>query len=197
MRGASGFVAAVALLCGGAACGRSDAKRAPVGAAETSLARVRATGVSAIRSDSGAGGVARTDTGSGDRTGGIEWYPASRLSQIAEALANGTATARTFGGHQTRTYVEARRTRSGTPEVHAAWIDLTVVQVGRATLLSGGHVDGGQLASPGERRGGTIVGGVSRSIAAGDFFVIPAGVPHQYQVASGDSIRYLTIKVAR
>jgi uncharacterized RmlC-like cupin family protein len=38
---------------------------------------------------------------------------------------------------------------------------------------------------------------VSRPFAAGDLMIIPPGVPHQYHIAAGDSLRYLTIKVHR
>ena len=129
--------------------------------------------------------------------GDIELYPASQLARIAGALANGSTTARTFCGHPTLQCVEARRTASGVPEVHDRWIDVTMVQAGRAIVLTGGRVTGDRLASPGEHRGGTIVGGVPHSIAAGDLVIVPAGIPHQYQVAPGDSVVYLTIKVAR
>jgi uncharacterized RmlC-like cupin family protein len=71
------------------------------------------------------------------------------------------------------------------------------VQAGRATLLVGGRVSGGTLASPGEHRGGTIAGGTPHPLGAGDLLVVPAGIPHQFQVVRGDSVVYLTIKVQR
>jgi hypothetical protein len=129
--------------------------------------------------------------------GGIEFYPATDLSRIGDDLAKGATTARTVGAHENFHYVEARRVVSGVPEVHDRWTDVTLVQAGHATLLSGGRVEGGRDASAGEYRGGTIVNGDSRAIAPGDLFVIPAGVPHQFQLARGDSVRYLTIKVLR
>jgi mannose-6-phosphate isomerase-like protein (cupin superfamily) len=127
--------------------------------------------------------------------GGVEFYPAAVLTQVGNELAKGSTTGRTVGDHPTFHYVETRRITSGVPEVHDRWIDVTIVQSGRATLLTGGRVDGDRLASPGEHRGGTIVGGTPRPIAPGDLFVVPVGVPHQFQIARGDSIRYLTIKV--
>jgi mannose-6-phosphate isomerase-like protein (cupin superfamily) len=127
--------------------------------------------------------------------GGIELYPSSRLAAIADELAKGATTGRTVGAHETFHYVEARRTTSGAPEVHHRWVDVTLVQAGRATLLSGGDVQGGRDQSDGEYRGGTILGGTTHAIAAGDLFVVPAGVPHQFVLARGDSVRYLTIKV--
>ena len=119
------------------------------------------------------------------RTGAIEFFPATDLSNVAAQLAKGTTTAKTVVAHPTFHYVQARRTANGVPEIHDRWIDVTIVQSGRANLLVGGRVSGSRLASPGEHRGGTIVGGATRPIAAGDLFTIPAG----------DSVRYLTIKV--
>ena len=140
-------------------------------------------------------GAPRQDTTSG--RGNVEWYSATQLSLIGDALSRAGSSGRTFGGHPSFHYVESRRDRDGSVEIHDQWVDLTIVQSGRATLVVGGEVTGGALASGGEHRGGTIVGGAARSVAAGDFFVVPAGVPHQFQIAHGDSIRYLTIKVAR
>lgn len=128
-------------------------------------------------------------------SGGIDFYSADALRRVADELARGPTTTRTVNAHAAYHYVQARRIANGVPEVHDGWTDVTIVQQGHATLLSGGRVEGSRLASPGEHRGGTIVGGVSRRIAPGDFFVIPAGVPHQYQIMPGDSVRYLTIKV--
>jgi len=86
---------------------------------------------------------------------------------------------------------------TGAAEIHDDWGDVTVVQAGRATLLSGGRVPGSQLRSPGEHRGPAIAGGARQALAAGDLFYVPSGVPHQYELAPHDSIRYLTIKVPR
>jgi mannose-6-phosphate isomerase-like protein (cupin superfamily) len=126
----------------------------------------------------------------------VEFYPAARLAQITSELARRADPGQTFGGHSQFHYVESRRVDSGSPEIHDHWIDVTFVQAGRATLLTGGRVDGSRLVSAGEHRGGRIMGGTSRAIAAGDLFVIPVGVPHQFQVMRGDSIVYLTIKIA-
>jgi hypothetical protein len=70
-----------------------------------------------------------------------------------------------------------------------------MVQSGRASLLSGGRVDGSHVESPGEHRGGTITGGTTRAVGPCDLMIIPAGIPHQYVIAPGDSLRYVTVKV--
>lgn len=126
-----------------------------------------------------------------------EFHAASELSRIADELARGTTTAKTVAAHPALHYVQARRTANGVPEVHDDWIDVTVVQAGHATLLAGGRVSGDRVVSPGEHRGGVIDGGSRRPIGPGDLITILAGVPHQYEVARGDSVRYLTVKVRR
>ncbi len=127
----------------------------------------------------------------------VEVFPAAELEHVADELAGGSGNGQDSSGRAARRYIETRRTASGVPEVHDNWTDVTVVQSGRATLLAGGRVEGTRATSPGEHRGGTIHGGAARVVSAGDSFIIPAGVPHEYKVAPGDSIRYLTIKVAR
>ena len=132
----------------------------------------------------------------GDATS-VAFYPASQLNDIIRNLAHDTSTGRTFGAYSGFHYVESRRVVPGSPEVHDDWIDVTIVQSGRATLVTGGRVSGSHLIAAGEHRGGMITGGKSTPIAAGDFFVIPKGIPHQYVVACGDSIVYLTIKIGK
>ncbi len=170
---------ALVLALGAGACRRADVP----GAAGT-----RAGDAAITPATAAALGATSSSQGSG-----IEFYPAAQLARMAASL--GSSTGRTFGDQPTYKYIEGRRTADGVPEVHDRWIDLALVQAGRAVLLAGGRVEGGRLESPGEHRGGTIVGGTEHPIAAGDFCVIPAGVPHQYRVAPGDTLRYLTIKV--
>jgi mannose-6-phosphate isomerase-like protein (cupin superfamily) len=124
-----------------------------------------------------------------------EYYPAAMLSHIGDSLGRGTATGHVLGAHPTYQYIEIRRGQDGVPEIHDRWIDVAVVQVGRATLVTGGHVTGGHLESAGEQRGGAITGGTSRRLGPGDLIVIPARIPHQFLIAAGDSLRYLTVKV--
>jgi hypothetical protein len=145
--------------------------------------------------DSVDGAPAATSTAPAPQVGSVELYPATRLAQLVAEVARSSSSGRSFGGQPNLPLVESRRVTSGVPEVHQRWIDVTIVQAGRATLLSGGRAEGSRLTAPGELRGGTIVSGTARPIAAGDLLVIPNGVPHQYQVGPGDSIVYLTVKV--
>jgi mannose-6-phosphate isomerase-like protein (cupin superfamily) len=100
-----------------------------------------------------------------------------------------------------------RRETSGRPEMHERVAEVFVLQAGRAVVISGGRVVGAGLMEPGEWNGGQIVtdttaitagrgGAVARRPAGpGDVVVIPAGVPHQIEVAPGESVTYLVIKL--
>lgn len=185
-----------------AACTVSDAGRTPAAdsAGAPGSSSLQASRVSSTAStDTGHGGTdagtpASADGGSG-ATRGVEYYPAAFLGHVADSLARGSTTGHTIGARGTYQYLQIRRASSGVPEVHDRWIDVTTVQAGRGTLLSGGRVTGAVAQGGGEHRGGTIVGGARRPVGAGDLMVIPAGIPHQYEIARGDSLRYLTVKV--
>ena len=127
--------------------------------------------------------------------GDVELFPAAMLAHVGDSLSRGRTTGHTLRSHDVVQYVQVRRATSGVPEVHDRWIDVTLVQAGRGTLLSGGRVVGSHVESAGEHRGGAIEAGTSLAIAAGDLMMIPAGMPHQYRIAAGDSLRYLTTKV--
>ena len=109
----------------------------------------------------------------------------------------GPMLAKILGDRGHYTYIALRRTGTGEPEVHERWDDVMLVQAGSGTLLVGGEVQGGRVAAPGELRGGEIRGGQRQPLAAGDLMVVPAGVPHQVQLAPGESIAYLVVKVQR
>jgi hypothetical protein len=141
-----------------------------------------------VAADTSAVGSART-------AADADYYSAAELARVADALAHGSTTGRTVGKRGPLEVLQIRRAASGTPEIHDQWIDVTFVQSGQAALLTGGVVEGGSLASPGEHRGGTIRGGTRRRIGAGDLVTIPARTPHQYEIAPGDSLRYITVKV--
>lgn len=181
------------LTLGVAACSRGDA---PASAGAHTLDG----STSALPStSSGASGAAQpTDTATPTRalgSGGLELYPAGQLASVVAGLARARSSGRTIGGHESVHYVQSRRVANGSPEVHDDWVDVTLVQAGRATLLVGGHLAGAALSSPGEHRGGTITGGTPHPLGPGDLLVVPSGIPHQYEINGGDSLIYLTIKV--
>jgi mannose-6-phosphate isomerase-like protein (cupin superfamily) len=168
------------LVVGACSPAKGDARIVPATAVATAAAAV-SPDTSALL----AGGTA------------LDVFTAAQLSSAAAQIARGTSTATVLARRPDRYYVEARRVANGVPEVHDDFSDVTFVQAGRAVLHTGATVRGSHVESAGEHRGGTIDGGARRAIAAGDFFVIPPGAPHQYEVAAGDSIRYLTVKVRK
>ena len=127
---------------------------------------------------------------------GVEYFTAAALAHVGDSLARGSTSGHMLGSRSGYQYLQIRRAKSGVPEVHDRWTDVTIVQAGRASLLSGGRVSGSHVETAGEHRGGTITGGTSRPVGPGDLMIIPAGIPHQYVIATGDSLRYLTVKVA-
>jgi hypothetical protein len=75
-----------------------------------------------------------------------------------------------------------RREGDGEAEVHDTQVDVIFITSGEGTLIVGGTVVGGHPTTPGEIRGTSIQGGVSKKMAVGDVFHIPAKVPHQMLV---------------
>lgn len=126
----------------------------------------------------------------------VEHHPQAQLDE--ELAGAATAPERTavkvLGDNGRYRYVVLRRDRTGEVEVHDAWDDVIVVRSGAAMLLHGGAISGGRQTAPGETRGGVISGGVAQPIAAGDIVVVPAGIPHQVQVAPGGTVTYLVVK---
>jgi len=85
----------------------------------------------------------------------------------------------TWGNHG---LLAIRREGDGEAEVHDTQVDVIFVTSGEATLIVGGTVVEPKTSAPGEIRGKSIKGGVSKKMSAGDVFHIPAKVPHQMLV---------------
>jgi mannose-6-phosphate isomerase-like protein (cupin superfamily) len=75
-----------------------------------------------------------------------------------------------------------RRDGDGEAEVHDTQVDVVFVKSGEGTLILGGTVVEPRTTGPGEIRGKSITGGVSKKMAAGDVIHIPAKIPHQMLV---------------
>jgi len=86
------------------------------------------------------------------------------------------------------------RDKSGQVEYHAHWTDHFVVVSGEATLTVGGTAIGMKDTAPDEKRGARIEGGKSMALHPGDMVIVPAGMPHWFQLAPGKSIVYFAIK---
>ena len=124
----------------------------------------------------------------------VEYYPAATLARTADSLRSAHAVSKVLGDHGAYMYVLVTRDQTAGPEQHAKWTDVMLVQAGSATVLLGGQYQGGHEESPGETRGGQLVGANAQAVAVGDLLVIPAGMPHQVQVPPGGSVRYVTVK---
>lgn len=87
------------------------------------------------------------------------------------------------------------RSRDGEVEVHEKFADLFCVLAGKATLVTGGIVNGARTIAPGEARGVSIEGGMRRTLRAGDVAHVPAGTPHHMLVKTEDTFTALVMKV--
>lgn len=77
------------------------------------------------------------------------------------------------------------RAIAGPAAVHDKDAEMMYVIEGSGTILTGGKLNGT-----------TIEGGESRSVAKGDFLVIPQGTPHQFTATDGNLV-LMTIKMPR
>jgi mannose-6-phosphate isomerase-like protein (cupin superfamily) len=88
-----------------------------------------------------------------------------------------------------------RRTVATRSEQHAAFVDVWHVLEGAGTLVTGGAMVDGVETAPGELRGRGINGGETRRIRAGDFAIVPAGVPHWISRVGPGELLYFVVKV--
>jgi uncharacterized RmlC-like cupin family protein len=86
-----------------------------------------------------------------------------------------------------------RRDGDGEAEVHDTQVDVIFVKSGEGTLILGGTVVEPRTTAPGEIRGKSITGGVSKKMAAGDVIHVPAKIPHQMLVPK--SLTFEVVKV--
>jgi uncharacterized RmlC-like cupin family protein len=84
-----------------------------------------------------------------------------------------------WGNHS---LLSIRREGDGEAEVHETQVDVIFVTSGEGTLIVGGTMVGAHPTTPGEVRGTSITGGVSKKMMPGDVIHIPAKVPHQMLV---------------
>ncbi len=118
---------------------------------------------------------------------------AKHLRELA-AAGNGSAseTLTTYPRHFT---MLAFRSRSGAGELHLHFADIFTIVDGHATLVTGGQLIDPRDSHPGEMAGTGVKGGSAQELHAGDIVHIPAGMPHQMQVAPGETVTYFVVKV--
>ncbi|HEX5183120.1 MAG TPA: hypothetical protein VFW19_08210 [Allosphingosinicella sp.] len=122
-----------------------------------------------------------------------EVVPTSQLRAYVARTVDGLVSHPAFADPAAKTVV-VRRDGPGEVEIHDRLNDVLIAQAGTAALRVGGRVEGGRETAPDEHRGGTIVGGRSRTLHAGDVAWIPAGLPHQLIVKRGGSFTYVVVK---
>jgi hypothetical protein len=78
---------------------------------------------------------------------------------------------------------------------HGKKSDFMVIQEGEGTFMSGGDLVNGKPGGedPGDMRGESIRGGVSRVLKAGDVMFVPAGIPHGF-VETKDHVTFVMIR---
>ncbi|WP_443750440.1 cupin domain-containing protein [Asticcacaulis solisilvae] len=82
----------------------------------------------------------------------------------------------------------------GRPAIHTAEAEYFTVVQGTGTLVTGGTMVNPKLVRDGFVDGDVIQGGTTRQLKAGDFVLIPAGVPHWFGIP-GEPLVLLGIKV--
>lgn len=98
----------------------------------------------------------------------------------------------TWGNHG---LLLVHRAGDGAAETHMKQVDMVTVVSGAGTLVVGGKMVDGKETAPNEIRGKSIQGGVSKTMAPGDVFHIPAGVPHQMLVPKDLIIQVVKVDV--
>jgi uncharacterized RmlC-like cupin family protein len=120
---------------------------------------------------------------------------ATHEDALHKATKNGLA-GETLGHWGNHLLLKTRReASSGQAELHEKQADLIIVQSGRATIIVGGKVVGGQTTVPNEIRGTSMEGGERQALKAGDVLHIPAKTPHQLLLDAGQTLDYIVLKV--
>ena len=84
---------------------------------------------------------------------------------------------------------------AGKPAVHPAQAEYVVVVAGTGSMVSGGTLVDPKTTNPNLVEGSRIEGGTTRTLAPGDVFLVPAGVPHWFDVPAGGSLALLGTKL--
>ena len=130
---------------------------------------------------------------------GFVVWPAAELRAYGKKLSP-KINAGKFAGETLATWgnhlaMIGHREGDGEAEIHEKQADIFFVQIGEATLVVGGAMEGGKTTAPGELRGSSIKGGSRRTLAPGDVVHIPAKVPHHLLIAPGKEFTYFVVKV--
>jgi quercetin dioxygenase-like cupin family protein len=129
------------------------------------------------------------------------YYPATELKTMANTLKGGAQIKfpRIHRGDHDFQGMSFRAKSAGGPEMHNSWTDLYYILDGEVLHHTGGTLEGGTERNPGsgEFGGGKIVGAKAVRLSAGDIASSYAGVPHWWEVESGKTVTYMTVKILR
>ena len=130
----------------------------------------------------------------------VDHFTPTQVRQLARALsgkaqAQGGSASDKLAEYPNHFTMIALRKASGGAEIHENFADLFVVAEGRATLLTGGNLEGAKSSGPGEIHGTSLTGASEQALGKGDIVHIPAGVPHQILLPHGGMFAYFVIKV--
>jgi len=110
------------------------------------------------------------------------YLSAAQVKSTAEELAATKQLTHQFFAEKTYN-MEVRRLVGPQPIlVHSKKSDFMVIRDGEGTFMTGGELVNGKAGGgdPGDMRGESIRGGVSRVLKPGDVMFVPAGVPHGF-----------------
>lgn len=116
--------------------------------------------------------------------GAVTYLPAS---EVSAAFAKGRPLLEVEGYK----IHASRREAPGQAEVHTRDTDVIYVLDGSATIVTGGTVVAAKSIAADEIRGLSIDGGAPRTLAKGDVFVVPNGVPHWFKTVEPPLLYYV------
>ena len=102
----------------------------------------------------------------------------------------------TFMNDHESYYVEyvKRLDHGNAVEMHPHWVDQVAITGGEGVLTYGGSIENPNAGVGGEVHGGNQVGAKTQALKAGDFVLIPAGMPHTFNAAPGKTLTYAVFK---
>lgn len=87
--------------------------------------------------------------------------------------------------------------KSGEAEIHGNVTDVFTILNGEAEFITGGEIENPRTTNPGEVRGPSIKGGVTKKVGVGDVIIIPPGTPHQIMVTPGKRVSFMVAKFVK
>jgi len=124
----------------------------------------------------------------------LSWTGAE-MEAIGRAMATDKQTTHRFFGEKNYN-MEVRRLVGPQPILlHAKKCDFMVIQDGEGTYMSGGELVNGKAGGedPGDMRGESIRGGVTKVLKPGDVMFVPAGIPHGF-VETKDHVTFVMVR---